>query len=170
MDDVLKRSRFGKFLEVSGPGGDARASALGLDEVVRQGLIEEFSGKFGVMTPLAQIEALLGVPDLIAESYAYYDLGLREDYLFAFRLASHEPVVVDFAYVRRKPMELPVSAPASPSEAEEVHGELVRLRATAAELLACVGEPMDRSGWFPYETWTYPEGLVLELRLGIVEG
>ena len=41
--------------------------------------------------------------------------------------------------------------------------------ATSCELLATLGEPTERMGWWPIENWSYSHGLDLELRLGIVE-
>jgi len=99
-----------------------------------------------------------------------YDLGLRPEYYFEFRVRPEEQTVIDSGYVRRKTRVLSLALPTTAAEASACRAEAIRLGVTAPELVAQFGEPEDRTGWWPYETWTYPGALMLELRLGVVEG
>jgi hypothetical protein len=41
--------------------------------------------------------------------------------------------------------------------------------ATAQEILARLGKPAQRSGWWPCETWEYTDGQIFTLCHGVVE-
>jgi hypothetical protein len=164
--------RFGRYLEVTGPGWEARAERLGVAGAERDALIQEdFGGQLlAIGTPASRITATIGEPHESDENALRYDLGVRPEYLFEFRVRSEERTVVDSCYVRRGAKQLVLALPASSDEAQAIRAEMIRLGVTATELRAAFGEPQDRSGWWPYETWMYPGPLTLELRLGVVEG
>ncbi|HTL32226.1 MAG TPA: hypothetical protein VL326_03825 [Kofleriaceae bacterium] len=101
-----------------------------------------------------------------------YDLGVRPEYLFEFRLSPDGQAIIDSHYTRREHRELELHLPVSREDAKLRRAQLIELGVTATELREALGEPEleDRTGWWPYEWWTYPGGLTLELRLGVVEG
>lgn len=163
--------RFGRYLEVIGPDWEARAARLGVTDTEREALIAEFSRELvAIGTPASTIMATIGEPYESDDDALRYDLGVRPEYLFEFRVRSEEQTVVECGYVRREPRELASVLPASLDGATALRAEMIRLGVTAHELRATFGEPADRSGWWPFETWTYSGPLTLELRLGVVEG
>lgn len=169
-DKTAVRLRFGHFLELAGPGWEARAKRLGLDPAVRDALIEEFSGNVLPMgTACSAIVAILGPPFDREGSLVRYDLGVRADYLYEFQLNEDTQTIRDSDYVRREQRELQLVLPANAKGASVVRADMIRLGVTKKELRAALGEPDDFIGWWPLDTWTYP-GLSLELRLGVVEG
>lgn len=163
--------RFGHFLELFGPGWEARAQRLGLSTEYRAQVEKDFRGKLlPIRTPRATVVDVLGLPDDESVSYLKYDLGVRSGYLFVFSLWADDQLVQDSEYIRSTATTRDYSLPTSRSEAEVLRAQFCQEGVTAAELRAWFGEPEDRIGWWPYETWTYPGGLRLELRLGVVEG
>lgn len=163
------RLRFAHFLELGGPGWEARAKQLGVRAVERDTLIEEHSGKLlPIGTKASAIIAILGEPFDSEDTLIRYDLGVRRDYVYEFVLNEETQTVVDSDYVRREARQLQLVLPREPKDAAAIRAEMIRLGVTAKELRAAFGEPVDHIGWWPEESWSYP-GLRLELRLGVVE-
>jgi hypothetical protein len=160
-------------LEISGPGAEARAAALGITSEVQAALVEEFGGELIAMGTLrSKIIAHLGEPTFSDARTLRYDLGVRPEHLFEFQLSPDGQAVIDSNYTRREHRELELRLPTSHEDAKLIRARVIELGVTATELREALGEPEpeDRMGWWPYESWMYPGGLTLELRLGVVEG
>lgn len=167
------RLRFGHYLELSGPGWEARAERLGLTASDRAALNDEFSKRSLIArgTTGAEIARVLGDGYDNDPGSQHYDLGVRADYLFEFRLNEEEDRVIDSGYVRREPRQLSLVRPGTTEEAALLRRQLVGLGVTASELRSALGQPSDRSGWWPFESWDYTGSVPfsVELRLGVVE-
>jgi hypothetical protein len=166
------RLRFARFLELCGAGWEARAEQMTLNEGDRDALTSEFRRPlWATGTSGAEIIRTLGDPYDNAPSWLQYDLGLRGDYLYEFRVLEDEYRVIDSGYVRRKPRPLSFTLPGSDADAATLRQELVRMGVTSAELRALFGEPSQRGGRWPQELWTFagPMPFGVELRLGVVE-
>jgi hypothetical protein len=167
------RLRFGHYLELSGPGWEARAERLGLSAADRAALNDEFSRRSLVArgTTGAEIARVLGDAYDNDPGTQHYDLGVRPDYLFEFRMNEEEDRVLDTGYVRREARRLELARPSDGDQAAALHAELVRLGVTAAELRSALGQPSTRAGGWPYESWSFAGAVPLrvELRLGVVD-
>ena len=94
---------------------------------------------------------------------------MRQGYLFDFQWSTSGELLEDSGYERAQLRQLEVSSPTCPERSAHLRRYLEGIGATSGELLAMLGEPSERVGWWPIENWTYSHGLELELRLGIVE-
>ena len=166
------RRRFGFYIELCGPGWDRRQSALGVTGETRQELQREFGSRLIAMgTTREAIVAELGSPDQDTLRASRYDLGIRAGYLFEFKWSETGTRLVDSGYARSIERKLLIEErPSNPAQVMSTQRYVQSVGATADELVAVLGEPIDRSGWWPIETWSYPDSLTLELRLGVVEG
>jgi hypothetical protein len=129
----------------------------------------DFAGLVSRGRSRGSIVAILGKPLSDEHGFSRYDLSVRRGYLFEFRWSASGELLEDSGYVCEQPRQLAISFPTSPEQVGPLGDYLCETGATSGELLATLGEPTDRTGWWPIENWSYPHGLELELRLGIVE-
>ena len=134
---------FGLYLEVSGPGGEGRARHLDIDDQQRRTLLHALSGSIPpVGSSASLIVRLLGAPDEATSEALRYDLGIRKDYDFVFRLAQSGAICTSFGYERRTPRQLERMLSAD-DDAGVLRAKLVRLGATEREVSKLLGEPDD---------------------------
>jgi len=171
MDYVVeRRRRFGQHLELAGPGWEQRANDLGLAAANREALQREFGGRLvRIGIDRAAIVEVLGPPDWSDSTRSCYDLGVRAEHDFAFSFSPRAACLIEAMYVRKQNLHVSQRALTLGLSGSGVARSMVPAGTTAAELLDSLGEPSTKAGWWPFETWCYPEGLVFELRLGVVD-
>jgi hypothetical protein len=170
------RASFTLYLATAGPGETAQRARTEAGDAAVAAARRRWSGFLGPSTTLGDVETALGRPDWreagrdpdhgrVGWVAATYDLQDRPGYAFCFRFTA-DGRLAGSGYRR-------VAAPPPPPPRTAAHVTVVeQLTATGAteeELLAWLGEPADRYGWWPLETWTWANGLAVDLRLGIVE-
>lgn len=170
----MKRStanRFGLHLELRGPGWEKRLTLLGLTDEIRLDLEREFGSRLVTIgVPRRTVIAALGPPDVNARDACRYDLGVREGYLFEFRWSEADATLAGSGYVCAQNRKVEVGLLSSEADCRDAKQYLKGIGASEPEIIGALGEPTERDGWWPNETWSYAPSLALELRLGIVEG
>jgi hypothetical protein len=159
---------FTVFIETAGPGHAAEAMRRRFGASQSAAAQREWSGRLlGPDKTPEQVEDALGPADVREERLLGYRLPTRPDHRYEFRFAGSPPRLVGSGFERiegRGRSQLSGSTPA------QLAAELARIQGTESEVLAALGVPVNRFGWWPIETWAYSDGTELELRHGVVEG
>lgn len=164
---VQLRDEFALYLELAGSTSVRERFVAERGPAALAELHARWSGQIvGRGVARATIEARLGPPDLAAPDTIAYRLSTRGGYVYALHVDAKGWCSSGFE--REGPAPPLPSAPTDPETWPRFVAALAALGATASELRALVGHPLDISGWWPVEVWTYALGRV-ELRHGIVE-
>jgi hypothetical protein len=167
---MLPRESFCIYLEGSGPGIRAERFRREVGEDSFAVARERWSGRvLGQTIERAAVEAALGPPDEEGGSALMYRLPLRPGYAYSFFFDPARGLLLNAGYRRLGPAPDPPPRPRDEAEAAAYRARLAQIGATESEILEWLGTPIDRSGWWPIETWEYPGGLALNLRHGVVE-
>jgi hypothetical protein len=157
------RLSFAVFLETAGPGEAATRMQQQFGDAAVEDSRARWSGKIlGPQTTLEEVEAALGPPDVRDDFKLSYLLPTREGYVYTFEFDPSTRRLLESGFQR-------IEAGGENSERTEEQEKPVRLGATASEIRSILGLPKTTYGWWPWESWEYPEGLTLHLRHGVVE-
>lgn len=165
MESPSMRALLELYLATSGPGARAERARLRSREAERAAAHASWSGRLAVgRAKRAELLALLGAPDRERVDAIGYELSGWPGYAYELRFAASGVLLGSgFERVGARP-ELPAVR-----DRREWPGVLARAGATRAEVHALLGEPAADVGWWPIESLDYGEGVVIELRHGIVE-
>lgn len=165
---MISRTEFGRAIESAGPGrtastlrGGIAKDVLDADKQLRQRVLP-------VGTPMASVVGALGPPDQQLERNIDYDLGTRPGYVYRFTFDSAGKLFSS-GYVRRQKRVAPAPFPNSEHDFDLFVATLAKSGATSDELRSWYEAPVEESGWWPIEAWTYRGGLTVEFRHGVVE-
>lgn len=172
MDGSLKlREEFSLYLEIAGPPGHGQSCPSGIRQADIDRIREDWRRR-GILSVLEtnrkQIASLLGTPDFASDdgSTLEYSLRFQPNYRYVFQFNA-EGLLVDSGFTRVPPRSPPVQHLEGQARDATVT-RLVEMGATASELIAWFGVPLERDAWWPLEWWTYRGGIRLTLRNRIV--
>jgi hypothetical protein len=161
--------RFGVYLEAAGAGERARRFRESAGEAAVEAARGEWSG--GLLSPSSTAETVverLGEPVERTTDTLAYLLPQRPTYLYTFRFVVGTGRLAT-SFFRRRAVAPPLPIFDASIDAKSLARSLAEIGATSEEIRAAFGEPLEIDGWWPHETWTYPSGLLLNLRHGVVE-
>jgi hypothetical protein len=164
-----KLESFSIFLETSGPGKAARKLREKFDFKEIDAAITYWSGKIriGKTTP-SDIVSFLGQPDKKTENSMEYFLPLRSEYSYCF-IFDKRGILIDNGYRRANILPDLLNIKNMTKNKKQYIKKLAEFGATAPEVIMLLGEPLERIGWWPVETWRYGDNIEINLRNGIVE-
>jgi hypothetical protein len=156
---------FALYLETAGPSEAAKRLRDQVGAEVVEALKKRWSGRLlSPQTTLEQVEAALGPPNRRDGFMIGYELPTPPGYLYVFEFDPQQKNLRESGFRHIDPLSMP---PVS-SDVESYNRKLIEIGATKPELRASLGEPTNWYGWWPEETWEYPNGLILQLRHGVV--
>lgn len=168
MESALTRTSFALFIATAGPGREAAAARATAGEEVVEAVRERWSGRvLGLELGRAEVEAVLGPADERGEDTLAYHLPGFERHLFTFAF-DERGRQRRAAFQRRGPAPPMPPPPAAAEAPDDYLRTLAALGVTEDELVALLGPPLDRIGWWPSEELTFANGWKIELRHGVV--
>lgn len=157
------RLSFAIFLETAGPSGNAGRWQRHFGDAAVEASCTSWSAKIlGPQTTRENVQVALGPPDFHDDFTVSYLLPTRHSYVYTFEFDPKSGRLMESGFQR-------VMTRVETSDPTEHRDKPGTLGATSTELRARLGEPINKNGWWPWETWEYPGGLTLQLRHGIVE-
>lgn len=157
------RLSFAIFLETAGPGDAASWQQRHFGDAAVEASRARWSGRIlGPETTREDVEAALGPPDFDDDFTASYLLPTRQEYVYTFEFHPATRRLLESGFRR-------IEASDETSGQTKHQERLVMLGATANKIRSTRGAPATTYGWWPWETWEYPDGLILHLRHGVVE-
>ena len=165
MSDFLS---FGLYLEASGPGEETRKVRDEIGEEAMQAARSAWSDILSLKTSPEDVKLRLGKPDYEDDHMLAYLFPTRPGYRYVFEFDPRRGLLLRSEYRRIGASPSPPGPPVDASDWQVYARKLSVIGATAQEVQAWLGDPVQQYGWWPIETWEYPNGL-LNLRHGVVE-
>jgi hypothetical protein len=163
-DDEARRS-FALYLETSGPGARAEAARRRVDQAQMAAARARWSDTLlGPTVDRSAVETALGPADEAGVRHLGYRLPTRPDHLFVFRFDDPAGRLTRAGFRRLDERPAPPDEPRATLAAR-----LVAMETTLDDLERWYGCPTSSAGWWPLETFTFANGLTLELRHGVAE-
>lgn len=157
------------YLEAAGAGDRARRFRESAGDVAVEAARKEWMGD--LLSPTSSAERVvdrLGEPVERTTDTLAYLLPQRPSYLDTFHFVVGTGRLATSGF-RRRVVAAPLPTFDASTDAKSLARRLAEVGATSEEVRAAFGEPAEIDGWWPHETWSYPSGLLLNLRHGVVE-
>lgn len=165
--EVNARASFAMYLETAGPGEAAERMRRWCGPTALRDVQDFWSGRLtGPHATVERVLEMLGPPDDQGDSILRYELPTRPEYVYTFEFGSPNRNLRWCGFRRSGALPVPWVRESDPVQ---FAGELARTGATAEEIRTWLGAPAREYGWWPIEVWEYVDGLVLQLRHGVVE-
>jgi hypothetical protein len=166
-DQVSARLGFAIYLEAAGSAHSAEQMLRRFGSAVTEAAKTRWSGQLiGPNVTAEAVQSALGTPDAQDQITLRYEMPTRPGYHYTFDFDSPTKHLRSAHFSRIEPIAPPLDL--TPDLAQ-LRRALADIGATADEVRSWLGAPVRENGWWPWETWEYPTGLVLELRHGTVE-
>jgi hypothetical protein len=153
------------YLAIAGPGPRAEAARRSIAASECAAAVAAWSGQLAIgRARRGELLARLGPPDHVRGNAAGYLLDDWPSYAYELHF-DPRGVLTEIGFERLGPA---ANLRALQTRPDWPHG-LAEVGATRSEVRAMLGVPVEESGWWPVDDWRYPDGLLVELRHGIVE-
>ncbi len=166
-DALAARADFALYLETAGPGPRAEQRRAQVGPATVEGLRARWGSTIlGPDVTRRDVERALGRPASAGATEIRYRLPGWDDHIYRFRFAGPGGRLAGSGFVEADDAALRMTGSLGRHERARL---LERARASEDLVTATLGPPDRVTGWWPVETWTYQDGLMLTLRHGLLE-